>query len=285
MKPKGLGRGLSALLADAELDKGAGALEVIPVRDIKPNPQQPRHTFKREELEELAASIAGKGLLQPLLVRRAGHGWELIAGERRLRAAKMAGLDEVPCRVLDVKDENELLELSLVENLQREDLNPVELAEGYRALAGRFKLTQEQIAQRVGKERATVANSLRLLELPEPLLKSLRDGEISAGHAKVILSLSGAARQSGLWKRIVRYGLSVRQSEEAARSASGAKQTARAKARRAIPPHLRPYIDRLRQSLGTQVHIDKRGKKGVIRIEYYSEQELERLVDLIARED
>jgi len=286
MRPKGLGRGLSALLPDADMETAPGAaLLNVPIRDIKPNPHQPRRNFRTTELEELAASIREKGVIQPLAVRRIDGGYVLIAGERRLRAAKLAGLAEVPCRVMEVASETGMLELSLVENLQRDDLNPVELAEGYRMLADQFKLTQEQIAKRVGKERATVANTLRLLELPEPVLKSLRDGEISAGHAKAILSLRGAARQSGLWKRIRAGGLSVRQAEDAARSQPGTKQSKRTQAHRPVPAQLRAYVDRLRRALGTQVHIDRRGKRGVIRIEFYSEEELERLVEQMTEKE
>ena len=284
MKPKGLGRGLSALLPDADLYQGAAAgLQIIPIRDIKPNPHQPRRDFKPDELEALSQSIREKGVIQPLVVRRTDAGYELIAGERRLRAAKLAGFSEVPCRLLEVVNESDLLELSLIENLQRDDLNAVELAEGYRGLEQQFHFTQEQIAHQVGKDRTTVTNALRLLELPEPILKSLRAGEISAGHAKAILSAAGAARQSALWKQAVAKGLSVRQTEEAARGLAAARRTERLKKARSEPPAIRDYSDRLRRTLGTQVQIQKRGKKGVIRIEFYSEEDLERLVEQIVK--
>ncbi len=281
MKPKGLGRGLSALLPDAEVEAPAmGALE-IPVRDIKPNPQQPRRDFGENELDELTASIRQKGVIQPLVVRRSGDGFDLIAGERRLRAARQAGLDTVPVRVIEVTGDAELLEISLIENLQRNDLNPVELAEGYRALQRTFGLTQEQIARRVGKERATVANTLRLLELPEPILTSLRSGKITTGHAKAILSVTGTAQRSALWKRIVAENLSVRQTEEIARAVAAPKKVRRRASRPTESPLVRDYTDRLRRTLGTQVRIQKRGKKGTIRIDFYSDDDLTRLVEFL----
>ncbi len=283
MKPKGLGRGLSALLPDADEEKALSSQAEIAIKEIKPNPQQPRRDFDRDELKYLANSITEKGILQPLIVREVDAGFELIAGERRLRAAKMAGLAKVPIRVIDVRDDVELLELSLIENLQRDDLNPIELAEGYNNLSKTFGLTQAKIAQRVGRERATVANALRLLDLPLPIKTSLRKGEITAGHAKAILSATGVSRQSAIWKRIIKEGLSVRQTEEAVKQLSNISQSNKSrKARKTEPPEIRRLCDRMRQSLGTQVLIDKRGWKGNIKIEFYSEEDLNRLVDLLS---
>ena len=280
MKSKSLGRGLSALLPDADTETAAGLLDVR-IKDIKPNPHQPRQSFDATELDDLTASIKAKGVIQPLVVRAKAGKYTLIAGERRLRAAKLAGLKTVPARVLEIDDEADMLELSLIENLQRHDLNPVELAEGYRKLQKTWGLTQELIAKRVGKERATVANTLRLLDLPENVLLSLRKGEISMGHAKVILSVQGAARQSAFWKRVVKDGLSVRQSEELARSFGelAVKTTAQKKAEETAD--IAEYKDRLRRTLGTKVQIHKKGKKGFIRIDYFSDEDLLRLIELI----
>ncbi|NQU04852.1 MAG: ParB/RepB/Spo0J family partition protein [Calditrichaeota bacterium] len=280
MKSKSLGRGLSALLPDADKEPTAGLLD-IRIKDIKPNPHQPRQSFDTAELDDLTASIKAKGVIQPLVVRAKGGQYTLIAGERRLRAAKQAGLRSVPVRVIEIDDEADMLELSLIENLQRHDLNPVELAEGYRKLQKTWGLTQELIAKRVGKERATVANTLRLLDLPENVQASLRRGEISMGHAKVILSVQGAARQSAFWKRVVKDGLSVRQCEELARSFGelSVKTTLRRKVEET--PEIAGYKDRLRRSLGTKVQIHRKGRKGFIRIDYYSNEDLIRLIELI----
>lgn len=264
-------------------------LQVVPAKDIHPNPQQPRRDFNTEELAELAASIRAKGVIQPLVVRKreAHGGFELVAGERRLRAAQLAGYTELPVRVMEVTSDGEMLELSLVENLQRQDLNPVELARGYSRLAKEHGLTQEQIAQRVGKERATVANTLRVLELPEAILASLRSGDITIGHAKAILMLQGAAGQSALWKKVVANGLTVRQTEEAARALLDATAAALdplgsiLPLKASQPPAYAAHSERLRNRLGTQVKIVRRGKKGVIRIEFYSDEDLERLVELL----
>jgi ParB family transcriptional regulator, chromosome partitioning protein len=276
---------LSALLPDADSKESPPALLTLPVKDIHPNPQQPRRDFRPEELAELAASIRAKGVIQPLVVRkRSAGGYELIAGERRLRAAQMAGFTELPVRVMEVANDLEMLELSLVENLQREDLNPVELARGYARLHDDFGLTQEDIAGRVGKERATVANTLRVLELPEAILNSLRAAEISLGHAKAILMLQGAARQSALHKRVLAGRLSVRQTEEAARAMlEGVEKILKEQVTPPQTPKYAEHTERLRQRLGTQIKITKRGKKGAIRIEFYSDEDLERLMELLEK--
>lgn len=289
LKQTGLGRGLSALLPEADSKDDQGRLLAIPVADIHPNPLQPRRDFKPEELSDLADSIREKGIIQPLVVRRlesrktpgGSQLYELIAGERRLRAAQIARFAEVPARIIEITDEQEMLELALIENLQREDLNPVELARGYQKLAEDFTLTQEQIAARVGKNRATVANTLRVLELPETILHAVRSGEISMGHAKAILMLQGAARQSALFKKIVSGRLSVRQTEETARMMLQLTET-QAKDPVQVPkPAFIEQTDRLRKRLGTQVKISKKGRRGTIKIEFYSDEDLERIMDVI----
>ncbi len=269
-------------MPDVDIDEPQSGLLVLPVSDIIPNQHQPRKVFKPEELTELSASIKEKGIIQPLVVRQNNNGYELIAGERRLRAAQIAGFDEVPVRVMEVLSDREMLELSLIENLQREDLNPVELAQGYRKLHNSWGLTQEQIGKRVGKERATVANTIRLLELPQVILDSLQKGIITVGHAKALLSVTGKPQQSALFKRIIADKLSVRQTEEIARNIGKPKPKAQLKKEAEIPPHIRQYNDRLRSTLGTKVQIKKKGKRGTIQIEFYSDDDLERLVELMS---
>lgn len=254
----------------------------LPLSSIMPNPQQPRVDFNEDDLSGLASSIRQKGIIQPLVVRRNGRMFELIAGERRLRAAKLAGIEEVPVRVIKVDSDTEMLELSMIENLQRDDLNPVELAEGYTRLHDKWSLTQEQIAKRVGKDRTSIANLMRILDLPKPVIHSIRIGEISVGHAKAILSAEGAARQSAIWKRVTSENLSVRQTEDLVRGSQAQKRLKRPETALKYSPFIAEYTDRIRRSLGTQVKIKRKGKKGSISIEFYSDQELERLVDLLA---
>jgi len=277
-KSKGLGRGLSALLPDADLPSDNQLL--VPIADIRPNHLQPRRDFKPDELSDLAASIKEKGVIQPLVVHRVDDQFELVAGERRLRASQIAGLKEVPVRVIEVKDDQELLELSIIENLQREDLNPVELAEGYRVLNKKMGITQEEIAVKVGKDRATISNLLRLLDLPPNVLEGLRKGSITTGHAKAILSVTGAAQQSALFKRVVSDALSVRQTETIAGGMKVTKDILRKTAPTASDG-FRRETDRLRQRLGTKVQISHKGKEGVIKIGFYSQDDLDRLLELL----
>ena len=278
------------MLPEADTKDSRGSLLIVAIKDIIPNPLQPRREFKPEELADLSASIREKGVIQPLIVRNSPDAvkgtisYQLIAGERRLRAAQLAGFIELPVRVLEVANDQEMLELALIENLQREDLNPVELARGYQRLAEEYSLTQDQISARVGKNRATVANALRILDLPEPILLALRDGTITTGHAKAILMLQGAARQSALFKKVTAGKLSVRQTEEAARAMLQlAEEVAQPVAPLQDPPKpaYTDFTNRLRRKFGTQVKISKKGRRGTIRIEFYSEEDLERLVDLL----
>jgi len=289
MKPTGLGRGLSALMPDADIKDASSSLQIVAIKSIHPNPQQPRRDFGQEELDDLAASIREKGVIQPLIVRKLAvtGNYELIAGERRLRAAQIAGYTELPVRILEVTDDQEMLELSIIENLQREDLNPVDLARGYYRLHCEYNLTQEQVAARVGKDRATVANTLRVLELPESVLNSLRIGDITLGHAKAILMLQGAARQSALWKKVTNGKLSVRQTEEAARAMqrSFTEATAEPEQRPLSPviPVFVEYEGKLRARFNAPVKITKKGRKGSIRIEFHSEEELDRIMELLGK--
>lgn len=282
-----LGRGLSALIPSEILDApslpgfdpGAskGALRMIRLDRIQPNPEQPRFFFAGPALEELAESIREHGVLTPLLVRRgADGGYVLIAGERRLRASGLAGLEEVPCWVREDVSSKEQLELALVENIQREDLDPIETAESYRRLCEDFGMTQEQVARRVGKDRATVANSIRILRLPDFALGELRAGRISAGHAKALLSLPDDDLIRTALREVVSQDLSVRATERKVKAMMAPKR----KPVRAAPPSFPHQAERLTRTLGTRVRIEARakGERGRIVIEYYSEEELDRLV-------
>ncbi len=272
-KKTGLGRGLDALLKGLEGEEGVEVL-LCDVEDLRPNPLQPRRELDEEGLEELVRSIREKGVLQPLLVRRKGEGYEIIAGERRWRAAIKAGIKKVPVIVRDV-DDREALEVALVENLQRQDLNPLEEAEAYRRLMEDFGYTQEEVARRVGKDRSSVANTLRLLKLPSEAKEALRDGRITAGHARAILAMPTVEAQLDLLGRILEKGLSVREAERASKP--------RTPRRKEGPPDpdLEAVLDELRSILRTQVRIRSRGNRGRIEIEFYCLDDLERIIGII----
>lgn len=296
-KHKGLGRGLDALIHERESEEpktektavaaaSAGPLE-LPIAEIKPNPWQPRHNFAPEALEELTASIREMGLLQPLLVRKTESGYELIAGERRLTAARAAGLERVPVILKEYTD-CEALEVALVENLQRQDLNILEEAEGYQALGEQFHLTQEQIAQRVGKGRATITNALRVLNLPEKIQDLLRTNQLSLGHAKVLLGLEMAAEQILLAERAVKEGLSVRALEHVMAKLTRVPKKERARRPDMPESHLRYLSDKLHRHFGTGIHLtpcstlsDGRKTKGSLEIEFYSNDDLDRILTLL----
>jgi ParB family chromosome partitioning protein len=278
---KALGRGLEALLPTGAAPSSQAGLLHLPVDSIAPNPDQPRRHFAGESLAELAASIRMHGLLQPLVVRRAPGGYQLIAGERRLRAARMAGLEEVPAIVRE-SDERGRMELALVENLQREDLPPLDEAEAYRTLMEEYDLTQEEVASRVGKSRSAVANTLRLLGLPEEVKERLRMGELTAGHARAVLSASGADAQVTLAREIAERGLPKSEVERlvAAERARPPASRPRAKTRRtpSMDPNWRAVAEDLTRKLGTRVRLIPRARGGTIEIEFYSAAELDRLV-------
>jgi ParB family chromosome partitioning protein len=272
-----LGKGLGALIPDGDREKGA--LFVCGIEEIVPNRRQPRKRFNEEGLRELAESIREKGILEPLLVRKAGEGYELIVGGRRWRAAQKAGLREVPVLLKDVSDQ-EALELALVENLQREDLGVLEEAEGYRRLIQEFNFTQEELAKRIGKNRTSVANTLRLLRLPEEVKERLEDGSISPGHGRALLSLETEDDQKEACKAVVQRGLSVRQTERMVRR-WGQQQRAPSMEKEPEDLEQRELLDDLRRCLSTKIRISRRGKGGKIEIEFYSPDELQRIVDLI----
>jgi len=281
-----LGRGLDFLISGAPGATAEEELQQLGLNEIQPNPFQPRRVFAEAELGELAASIAEHGVLQPVVVRATPEGYELIAGERRFRACQILGRDVLPAVVRTATDE-QMLELALIENLQREDLNPIETAFAYRAMITRLGITQEQAAQRLGKSRSAVANMLRLLDLPEDLRDSVSDGTLSSGHARALLSLDTAEAQREVAKRIAREGLSVRATEAAVkRAASPATPSAAPTVDSGLAPYFHDLEDQLRAALGTRVTIHPRGDQGRLVIDYFSRDEFEGLLDrLLGSED
>ena len=276
---RGLGRGLGALLGETALQEQAQTgIQTLPLQKIEPNPDQPRHSFNEEALAELAESIRIHGVIQPLTVRKLPNGYyQIIAGERRWRAARLAGLRELPVSIIEA-DDRTAAELALIENLQRADLNPIEEAEGYRKLMADFKMTQEQAAERVGKSRPAVANALRLLNLPEELLKKVEDGRLSAGHARALLSLKTEQQQTAAAQKVENLQLSVRQTEALCKKM----------AKPAAEPKPKPETDyladcekTLTRHLGRSVKIHAGKNKGRIELEYYSEEDLQTLYELL----
>ena len=278
VKKGGLGRGLESLFEDAARDVG-GPVSTLPLREIEPDKDQPRKDFDEQALSELADSIARHGLLQPIAVRAAAGGaYKIIAGERRWRAARLAGLSEVPVVIKDVTDA-EAMELALIENLQREDLDPVEEAMGYRQLMDRCELTQEQAAQKLGKSRSAVANSLRLLNLPDDVLAFLKEGKLSTGHAKVLLGLPDAALQSKAAEAVVGQNLNVRQTEALCKKLVKPEK----------PPKLQPLRPALageveyalREVLGSEVKVDYKNGQGSLTVHFYSDEQLSAFANLL----
>jgi ParB family chromosome partitioning protein len=273
-----LGRGLGALIPDAEpgLDT-QGDYFFCDIDLIRPNRFQPRRRFTEEELEELAGSIREQGVLQPLLVRKAGPGFELIAGERRLRASRRAGLSQVPVVLKSVSDD-QMLEMSLVENIQRADLNPVEEAEAYHSLIQRLGLTQDQAAARVGKSRSAVANFLRLRGLPEQIKATIVDGSLSMGHARALLGAENSAQQLSAWRAVVDRGLSVRETEAFVRRLKAEPKKPRVSPKSSETLQLMSLSEELSRHLGTKVSIRKSGQHGKVEIEFYTHDDLDRLL-------
>ena len=278
----GLGRGLDSLFEDAApVFESNANVETLPLREIEPDPGQPRKTFDEQTLGELAASIAEHGLLQPIAVRpQPRGGYSIVAGERRWRACRMAGLNEVPVVVKDVSDE-QAMELALVENLQREDLDPVEEAAGIRELMTRCGLTQEQAAQKLGKSRSALANTLRLLHLPEPVLALLKSGQLNIGHAKVILSLPTADLQQQAAQLIADHQLNVRQAEALCKKLSKPEQSAAAPVPRSTLPV--EVEESLKQVLGNEVHVAYHEGKGKLTVHFYSDDQLKAFANLLGK--
>lgn len=285
-----LGKGLDALIGHPlEEEVGADSTLEVPIDSISPNPFQPRQDFEspeaRKGLEELADSIREKGIIQPVTVRKKGEGYELVIGERRWRAARIAGLKEVPARVLEVESDQEMMEYALIENLQRENLNVIEEAEAYDTLKNRYALSHAEIGSAVGKSRVSVSNTLRLLNLPEQIKKSLKREEITAGHARALLGLKTRSDMVRLWKKIVANGESVRSTEElVAKSVSRVKKRGGKRRRVSLPKsvEIRKLESDLITMLGTKVTIREKTKGGVIEVEYYSDDDLQRLLDIFA---
>lgn len=279
MKKKALGRGLDALLGEgSNPDRGESRTVLVEVSRVVPNRRQPRRHFPEERMEELVESIRTHGILQPILVRplRDG-GFEVIAGERRLRAARILGLDRIPARVLEASDEA-ALELALIENLQREDLNPMEAAEGYHRLMAEFGLTHEEIAHRIGKDRTTVTNTLRLLALPKEVQQDVAEGRLSLGHAKALLGLERVEDQVTVAREVIQKGLSVRQTEQWVRQW---KRGARPREKAPPAPEIRSLEERLQRVLGTRVRLRPGRKGGRIVVEYYDHEDLERILEVL----
>lgn len=293
-KKGGLGRGLDALFADVPVKEpekeekiikkvagdanDADSVKYIKIHDIMPNVNQPRKTFNEEKIEELAASIKEHGIIQPIVVRKHDKGYEIVAGERRWRAAMKAELNQVPCLIRELDDEQNML-IAIIENMQREDLNPIEEAEGLRQMTDTFGMTQEQVSKSVGKSRPYITNCMRLLKLPEYVKDSIADGRLSAGHGRTLITLKNEEERKALWEKILNEGLSVRETEKLA--AQEEKPKKRKPATKRKDPNVTRVEEELKAVLGTKVTINNTGNKGKIEIEYYSKDELERLLELL----
>ncbi len=283
-KSKALGRGLEVLIPTfqtGDVDSRDNPVKEVSIHDIKPNPYQPRREFAPEELKELAQSISERGLITPITVTKRGDDHILVAGERRLRACKQLGLKTIPTYFRTVESDEELMELALIENVQRENLNPIEEALAYRALIERYGLSQETVAERIGKKRSTITNSLRLLKLPQEIRESLVQNEISSGHARAILAADSSPAMIRVWQQVVNKGLSVREAEKLTRKSSDVVS----KPIKAIPTKKDPSVLKLetslQQSLGTKVRIKHHNPGGTIEITYYSTEDLERILDIV----
>lgn len=281
MEKRALGRGLSALIPPKEvivIDKQQeGGVLQIPIIQIKPNKYQPRTDFDQEKLNELMNSIKEKGVIQPVLVRKTPSGYELIAGERRLKAAKSLGVEKIPAIVKDVTD-IDMLEISLIENIQREELNPIEEANSFQKFITDFNFTQEKIAQVLGKDRSTIANTIRLLSLPEKVRGFITKNLLSMGHAKAILGLPSGEEQTRVSNLVVKKGLSVRETEQlVSKRSSGVKRIKPGK-----DPNVADIEYKLQHILGTRVKINHGKKRGTIQIDYYSTEDLNRIVSIFA---
>jgi len=282
MTAKRLGKGISAIIPEfPEGIESVRQIAEIDIDKIKTNRNQPRKQFDDEAMQELQSSIRQHGILQPITVRKTADGFELIAGERRLRAARAVDLKNIPAYVLPVESDAEQMEYALIENIQREDLNPIEEAEAYLTLAQTFDLSHEEISERVGKKRSTITNTIRLLNLPEPIIRDLREGNISAGHARPLLNLESEQQQLNLWQRIKTKGLSVRAVENLAKQVKPQRPEKPARSKgSAKSPSVKALEDRLMHITGTRVRLKGSQQKGSIEIEYYSADDLARLIEI-----
>jgi ParB family chromosome partitioning protein len=284
MSRKALGKGLEALIGEEPQEpikvdeQPRQGLVKLRVDKIKSNPYQPRTRVDEEKLSELSASVKEKGIIQPVVVRQVGEEFELVAGQRRLLAAKRLGWEEIPAVIAGKLSKEDMLELSLIENLQREDLNPIDTAKGYKRLLEECQLTQAEVAQRIGKDRSSVANTMRILGLPEEVRKLIGEGKLSEGHARAILSLSGEKEQIALSRRVVNEGLSVRKTEDLAQPGS---KTRISRKRARTSPEFFQIEEKLKHHFGTSVKVLGKGKGGKIEIEFYSEEDLSRILELL----
>lgn len=290
-KKGGLGRGLGALIADAAPIENVGAakeqsgehedstdrVRYIKTFDIMPNANQPRKTFDEEKIQDLANSILEHGVIQPIVLRKKDKGYEIVAGERRWRAAIKAGLSEVPCLIRELDDEQNML-LAIIENMQREDLNPIEEAEGLNQMIVTYGMTQEQVSKSVGKSRPYITNSLRLLKLPEYVLELISEGKISAAHGRTVITVEDDEVRKRICDQIVKEGLSVRETERLVDEIGKPK---RKPAKRIKNPNVSRVEEELKEVLGTKININQKGSKGKIEIEFFSKEELERLIDML----
>ena len=304
-KKGGLGRGLDALFADAvpvyenedaandtfkdtdkkartkkenDAEKNKDGVRYIKLHDIMPNLNQPRKTFKEDKIEELAASIKEHGIIQPIVVRERENGYEIVAGERRWRAARKAELTQVPCLVRELSDEQNML-FAIIENMQREDLNPIEEAEGLQRMMQTFGMTQEQVSKSVGKSRPYIANALRLLKLPEDIVAQIAQGNISAAHGRTLAGVEDDAVKEQLCEKILKESLSVRETEQLVNNLT--KGQKKRPAKKSKNPNEARVEEELKEALGTRVNIRQTGKKGKIEIEFFGSDELERLIELL----
>lgn len=299
VKKGGLGRGLDALFADVpvkepdepksgvvketptelkESVKESDAVKYIKIHDIMPNTNQPRKTFNEEKIEELAASIKEHGIIQPIVVRKHKKGYEIVAGERRWRAAMKAELSVVPCLIRELDDEQNML-IAIIENMQREDLNPIEEAEGLLQMTDTFGMTQEQVSKSVGKSRPYITNAMRLLKLPPYIRESISEGVLTAGHGRTLITVSDEEKREKLFKKIVEEGLSVRETEKLVSSESKTKKKKPLKKRK--NPDVLLVEEELKNIMGTKITINGNSHKGKIEIDFYSGEELERIIDML----
>lgn len=289
-KNRGLGKGLDALFSTSEIDTKkinsekadeirAQGIEFININDIKPNENQPRKVFDDVKLQELANSIKEHGLIQPVILRQAKKGYEIVAGERRWRACRKAGLKEIPCMIKELTDEQNML-VAIIENMQREDLNPIEEAEGLNQMISSFGMTQEEVSKSVGKSRPYITNSLRLLKLPQEVRDMVSEGKLTTGHARAIAGIGDRERQIQLAEYVIKEEMSVREVERLIKEQhSSKKKNPRRKAEKSAD--VKRVEEDLKHIMGTKVSLNQSGRKGKIEIEYYSRDELERLIELL----
>ena len=277
-----LGKGLNALIPEEVTVEKGDSKTMIPLNSIKNNSEQPRKSFDNEKIAELAESIKHHGIIQPLILKQDGDNYLIVAGERRWRAAKMLGLKEVPAVVMDLTDDKQILEISLIENIQRQDLNPIEEALAYKRLLMEFKLTQEELSKRIGKSRTAITNTMRLINLDERVQQYLIEGIISEGHGRTLLSINDNDQQYEIAQKVIDEKLSVRELEKLIKTISNENNKAKEQSKvKELNPYYKDIRDKLQNYFGTKVNLSTKKNKGKIEIEYYSEEDLQRILDII----